>query len=273
MHVKNLAHFHLEILDSDECFPSLDWPVQLTAKQVEQWHKGQPVLTIVSPLIDQNVFYKRFLEVARACLKRQPVSQVVSESLIKNINNFSKKDRIELMKSALQGVQRTQWLKKLGLSVEVFDFLMKTTLKPFLTLYSKNIMRQFKPDEWLHGYCPVCGEEPVMAKLTGENGQRQLYCGLCETEWQYYRIGCPFCGNQDPSTLSFISAEVVEQYRVYLCEQCKSYLKTVDERICGEVDLFCEDIATVDLDGLALKGGYSRRDIKHSLQRFLSTGV
>ncbi|WP_449241195.1 formate dehydrogenase accessory protein FdhE [Desulfoscipio gibsoniae] len=273
MNVKSLAYFYLETLDSEKCFPFQDRPVRLTAKQVEQWHKGRPVLTIVSPLIDQNAFYKRFLEVAWACLKRQPIPQLVPESLIDDINNFSEKDLVELLKSAIQGVQRVQWSKKLGLSVEAFDFLIKVALKPLLTLFSKNIMHQFKPHEWLHGYCPVCGEEPVMARLTGENGQRQLYCGLCETEWLYYRIGCPFCGNQDSSTLSFIAAEVLGQYRIYLCEQCKSYLKTVDERICGEVDLFCEDIATVDLDELALKEGYNRRDIRHGLYRFLSREV
>lgn len=272
MDVKNLANFHLAILESEECVSAPNWPVRLAPKQVEQWYRGHPVLTIVSPLIGQNCFYKRFLEVAWACLRRQPVPQAVPESLIKNIKNLSEKDRVELLKSAIQGVQRTQWSKKLGISIEVFDLLMKSTLKPFLTLFSKNVMRQFKPDKWLHGYCPVCGDEPVMAKLAGDIGQRHLYCGLCETEWLYYRVGCPFCGNQDPGTLSFISFETLGRYRVYLCERCKSYLKTIDERICGEVDLFCEDIATVDLDKLALQEGYNRRDI-HSLHRFLSKGV
>lgn len=260
MNKSNLAYFHLEILDSEERFTSLDWPVRLTAKQVEQWHKGQPVLSIASPLINQRIFYERFLEVARACLKWRPDPQVGFESLVNNIENLSKKDRVELLKSAIQGVQRTRWSEKLGLSIEMFNFLMKVTSKPFLTRFSKSIINQFKPADWFHGYCPVCGENPVMAKLTGESGQRKLYCGLCETEWHYYRIGCPFCGNQDPTDLSFFTAGDLEKYRVYLCEQCGSYLKTVDERKCGEVDLFCEDIATVDLDRLALEEGYRRRD-------------
>lgn len=259
MNKSNLAHFHLEVLDSEERFTSLNCPVPLTPKQIEQWHKGHPVLSIASPLINPELFHEQFMEVARACLKWQPGSQMISESLINIIENLSEKDRIELLKSAIQRVQRTQWSEKLGLSIEVLNFLMKATLKAFLTLFSKNIIHHFKPVDWFYGYCPVCGENPVMAKLIGENGQRKLYCGLCETEWLYYRIGCPFCGNQDPTNLSFFTAGVLEQYRVYLCEQCRSYLKTVDERKCGEVDLFCEDIATVDLDALTLEEGYNRR--------------
>jgi len=258
MDKKSLAHFHLEIMDAGERFTSLDWPLQLTPKQVKQRHKGEPILTFASPLIGPEIFFERFLEVARACLKWQPEPQAIAESLIKRVQNLSKSARLEILKSAIQGVQRTRGAEILGLSIETFDFLIKVTLKPFFTLFSKSTISHFKPADWFHGYCPVCGENPVMAKLDGESGQRKLYCGLCETEWHYYRIGCPFCGNQDPNHLSFFAAGDVEQYRVYLCDQCRSYLKTVDERKCGEVDLFCEDIATVDLDRLALEEGYNR---------------
>ncbi|WP_238473279.1 formate dehydrogenase accessory protein FdhE [Desulforamulus profundi] len=99
-----------------------------------------------------------------------------------------------------------------------------------------------------------------MAKLAGKEGYRKLYCGRCETEWRYRRLGCPYCKDENASQASFITMEDSKQYRIYLCERCKSYLKTIDERVCGEVDLFCEDLATVELDQLAQAEGYRRGD-------------
>src|ERR1700678_2238786 len=36
----------------------------------------------------------------------------------------------------------------------------------------------------------------------GDGGKRSLICSLCATEWQYRRIKCPNCGEEDKEKLS-----------------------------------------------------------------------
>ena len=47
--------------------------------------------------------------------------------------------------------------------------------------------------------CPFCGEKPVAAVLRpeGDGGKRFLLCSLCFTEWEFRRLLCPNCGEED----------------------------------------------------------------------------
>jgi FdhE protein len=79
------------------------------------------------------------------------------------------------------------------------------------------------------GYCPVCGSPPSLAFLT-ENGARILVCGFCRHQWPVKRILCPSCGNNDSKSISYFFSEEDQTYRVYTCDICRKYLKTVDTR-------------------------------------------
>jgi FdhE protein len=97
-----------------------------------------------------------------------------------------------------------------------------------------------------------------MAKLRREDGKRILECSLCNTQWVFKRLRCPFCGNEDADTLGFFFVEEAT-YRVDKCDKCKRYIKTVDERKKPEGGLralLVEDVATLYLDMLAAKEGY-----------------
>ena len=47
--------------------------------------------------------------------------------------------------------------------------------------------------------CPVCGARPQVAVLhpEGDGGKRSLVCSFCVTEWEFRRILCPTCGEED----------------------------------------------------------------------------
>ncbi len=156
--------------------------------------------------------------------------------------------------------QLVKWAKQLEVPVDLLDFIARVTFKPFFKTYGEAVLEQVQLNDWIKSHCPVCGDQPTMAKLAGKEGYRKLYCGRGETEWRYRRLGCPYCKDENASKALFITMEDSKQYRIYLCERCKSYLKTIDERACGEVDLFCEDSATVELDQLAQAEGYRRGD-------------
>jgi len=131
--------------------------------------------------------------------------------------------------------------------------------KPFFEVLAEKIEKNLDLAEWKEGLCPVCGQEPAIAKLHGEEGRRMLHCCLCNTDWYFPRLQCPFCLNDDQKTLRFFFFEEEGPYRVDVCEKCKRYVKTVDERKMGTAEtlpLEVEHIGTIFLDIMATNEGY-----------------
>ncbi len=113
--------------------------------------------------------------------------------------------------------------------------------------------------DWNHGYCPICGGLPSIAELSGEEGKKKLQCGQCANSWGFHRLTCTHCGNTEHDSLGYFTAEGEPGYRVDICRKCSGYLKVVDSREKGEgLPLEIEDVATLHLDLLAAKEGFSR---------------
>ena len=109
---------------------------------------------------------------------------------------------------------------------------------------------------WDQGYCPVCGSSPGLALLT-ENGARILVCEFCRHQWPFKRILCPSCGNTDAKSISYFFNEEDHSYRVYTCDVCRKYLKTVDTRqLTRPFYPPLESIVTAHLDLKAQQMGY-----------------
>jgi len=106
---------------------------------------------------------------------------------------------------------------------------------------------------WQRPYCPVCGGRPDLALLHRQSGARYLVCARCQSQWLYRRVGCPFCGQEE--VLYYPSPD--EVYRLYVCDTCHRYLKTVDLRQTGrKVEPRLERLLTVGLDMAAQGQGY-----------------
>lgn len=261
----NLANFYLALLDLQEQLNSRQWLEQVTTEGLQKWLTGEPVLALQPPTISAELARRVVNSVTAAILEWQPGPAQLLQSTADKLTNLADAEIVAFVQGAMMKnpqLQR-QWGDRLNIGEEMLDFVAAHVAKPILTAYGAAAVKQLDLSQWQHGYCPVCGESPTMAKLTGKYGVRMLHCGQCETEWRFERLGCPYCGNKDSDKLSFITPESHKQYRLYLCDQCKSYLKTVDERQCGEVDLFCEDLATADFDTLAAAEGYRRGNKRH----------
>lgn len=114
-------------------------------------------------------------------------------------------------------------------------------------------------DEWHHGHCPLCGGLPVMGELVEEEGKKKLQCGICATSWEFKRLKCSHCGNIEHDSLEYFTAQGEPGYRVDICRKCSCYLKIVDSRDKeDELPLDIEDIATLHLDLLAQKEGFTQ---------------
>jgi len=130
------------------------------------------------------------------------------------------------------------------------------TLQPFLSAYSEKLLPRINQELWHRRYCPVCGGEADFAFLDKERGARWLLCSRCDAEWLFYRLGCPYCGNQNHHSLAYFSDDK-GLYRLYVCEQCRRYLKSIDLRKTeSEILLPLERILTLDMDRQAGEMGY-----------------
>ena len=95
----------------------------------------------------------------------------------------------------------------------------------------------------------------------GEGGQRSLICSFCLAEWEFRRIVCPGCGEEDPVKLPIYAAEELQHVRVEACDSCKTYIKTVDLTKSGLGEPVVDEMASVALDLWAQMRGYTKLQV------------
>ncbi len=81
---------------------------------------------------------------------------------------------------------------------------------------------------------------------------RRLLCSRCDFEWLFHRSVCPFCGEDGIGKLGYYSSDD-GVYRLYNCERCGRYLKTIDLRdLVHPVSLPAERVLTIGMDVAAM---------------------
>ncbi len=134
--------------------------------------------------------------------------------------------------------------------------LLAAALYPWLARAAEAVRPHLDADLWRRGTCPVCGGRPDLAILEEKVGARSLCCARCDTRWDYPRLGCPFCGKEDPTLQGYYASDN-RFYRLYTCDSCHGYLKTLDLRQANRpVLLPLERILTLHLDATARQEGY-----------------
>ena len=143
-----------------------------------------------------------------------------------------------------------------GEEADLLAFIFDTAMRPFLRARAEPLAPLVGDEAWYRGYCPVCGGEPDFAALDRQGGRRRLLCSRCDSTWTFLRVGCPFCGNQDPRQLGHYPSDD-GAYRTNVCESCRRYIKTIDLReAAGERILEAERVLTVGMDLAAYEAGY-----------------
>ncbi len=128
-------------------------------------------------------------------------------------------------------------------------------MAPYLHLASELLLPRVPLNLWHREYCPICGGRPAFAALISDSSPRTLFCPRCYGEWSFNRIGCPFCKSNEAQTY-YPGGE--GRYRLYVCEACNRYLKTVDLRERGpDWCLPVECLITVSMDMAAQEKGFS----------------
>lgn len=163
-----------------------------------------------------------------------------------------------LIDSALrgEGEEAAGIVNRLEIHPEVANFALFHTVKPFLRVFAENAKEYIDTDGWLKNHCPVCGNKARIARLDSVEGKRYLHCPYCEMEWLFKLLCCPECGNEDHHSLAFLQIDETPGYGLHVCEQCKGYIKVIDEKNGGDPRLLSDAAATLYLDLLARQQGY-----------------
>jgi len=108
--------------------------------------------------------------------------------------------------------------------------------------------------------CPLCGARPLLGVLRpeGDSGKRFLLCSFCSQEWEFRRIFCSTCGEEEEGKLPVYVAEQLPHIRVEACDTCKFFLRTVDLTKDGHAVPLVDDLAAIPLTLWAHEHGYSR---------------
>lgn len=140
------------------------------------------------------------------------------------------------------------------------DYLSRAILQPYASVLRE---RNVTPDRvHTRGHCPFCGGSPWISILKpapdSESGFRHLGCSLCGLEWNFNRISCPACGEEDPHKLPFFQSDAYANVRIDTCETCRCYVKSIDLTKDMRPVPAIDDLLSISMDLWASDEGYTR---------------
>jgi len=260
--------------------PEYEHILSFYGKICELQYGTTPRLYVKLPAVEKNVMNMGEKEGFPLLSREQFVIDIPSSAaLFEAICNTAKlanekmKTAVEALEDAfsINALRREELLRRyadeayldsvtrdFGLDKTILKFLIHAAIYPSLRANAEMLKDQTDVRQWLRGYCPICGSSPYIGQFAAE-GQRSYLCSFCGFEWPGERLKCPFCENADHTSLHYFYEEGDEAHRMDVCDNCKSYIKTVDSRKLNyEPDLQAEDIVTIHLDIIASEKGYRR---------------
>ncbi|MFC1871368.1 formate dehydrogenase accessory protein FdhE [Chloroflexota bacterium] len=225
--------------------------------------KGQPLIGSDEFNPDWSQLRDVFIKVANAFASHPNLFGPIPESLTKVVS-------LGVLKKAVKawwtGTELPAVMSPEGVTTYLLGDMIQATVKPFLTNYAKTLISSVDQERWRRGYCPVCGGNPDFSFMDKERGSRWLVCGRCDTEWIFQRLQCPYCNTEDQNQLFYFTDDN-GRYRLYVCDNCKQYLKTIDLRHAEEaVIISLERLFTLNLDAQAQEHGYRRDNVSSAAQ-------
>ena len=207
-------------------------PIRLDSKLLAAKRKGElPLLDRRTITIDWPAAIQLLRKICEIAHGTNVKLSVTADKLVSI--SYTPGDRLEkgfmlLLNDDTNGI--AAMAESINVSWEAMAFLLYSSLWPSLARHAHRLQTELPPQgHWQKGYCPVCGSQPALSILAQE-GQRYLVCGFCRHQWAVRRIFCPFCENEDASTLGYFFAADEKEYRVNTCQNCHKYIKTIDIR-------------------------------------------
>ena len=160
-------------------------------------------------------------------------------------------DRLELLESIWQ-----HQVESLQLAGE-YAFFAQALLQPYAEFLAAKSSTATDGSPQL---CPFCGSRPQVAVLRpeGDGGKRSLLCSLCSTEWNFRRVLCPNCGEENKDHLPVYAAGEFDYVRVEACDTCHTYIKSIDLTRNGNAIPAVDELATLSLNLWAQENNYRK---------------
>lgn len=240
----------------------LSFQPDLNKLDIELCHKrsskGLPFLKSSDIQIDQDLFDELLEDIGRIIRSKK------KEAIPVTLKRFSLDKQCALLLRDIleEGPAFEKLACEMKADFRVFYFLVTQAFSPFLQSYAQKLREFVDLSSWLKGVCPICGKEPMIARLEEETGRRWLFCPLCHTEWLFKRLACPFCENDDHESLRYFFVENDQAHRIDVCDKCKRYIKTIDIRKTDNaMNLLVENLSTLALDIVADREGFRGGDV------------
>jgi FdhE protein len=163
----------------------------------------------------------------------------------------SQQDRLELLESIWQHQVES------GQLAGEYAFFAQALLQPYAEFLAgkAGVLTESAPQ-----LCPFCGSKPQVAVLRpeGDGGKRSLICALCSTEWNFRRLVCPNCSEENKDHLPVFAAEGYDYVRIEACDTCRTYIKSIDLTKNGRAVPVVDELATVSLNLWAQENNYRK---------------
>jgi FdhE protein len=141
---------------------------------------------------------------------------------------------------------------------DVQGLLAQAFLQPYAELLCSRA--SLRPSPTTYALCPFCGRKPALGVLRqmGDGGARSLVCSFCLSEWEFRRLVCPGCGEENDRKLPIFTASEFDYIRVECCDSCKTYIKSIDLTKNGHAEPVVDELASAPLDLWASEHGYAK---------------
>ena len=258
-YLKMLDFYQAVFVAQEESRKNIDIaPIQISDELLEI-KSGQDL-----PLIDPAGFMIDMEAASRLCLAICDIAKTANPHLAQSAQRLL--DAISrgidltsafthLLQESHAQIDRTA--KQLDIEYNVLIFFLYNSINPCVRLGAEQLSVYLeRQDPWQQGYCPICGSPPVLSVLEDE-GQRFLICSFCWQAWSAKRGVCPFCDQHDKKSAGYFFSQEEKEYRVYTCDNCKRYTKTIDT-VKADRLIYppLEQVVTLHLDMQASQKGY-----------------
>jgi FdhE protein len=261
-------------------------PTQATQSSLQDWQKRERRATELAednpPAAEVLHFYAAVLhfqaEIFAHAITRYAIdparplrSQMDLEYAAGWIPNFCKMVE-KHAPDQLAAVARELRMKSVGEIGEVLTAVASTPLydpsslvqffgRAVLQPYAEALARQLPQSIGYSGSaCPFCDGAPQVAVLRpeGDGGKRFLLCSFCLREWEFRRVICAWCGEEDHHKLPRFGTDEVKHMMVFACDTCKHYIKAVDMTLTGLAVPLVDELSAAPLDLWAIEQGYKK---------------
>ena len=178
-------------------------PVSLSSEEArEKMEKGIPLLSGPDLELDEQAVRHLMLRLAHSMENVSGMQNPCESGTVGRVRLAIEENKIDfgaLLSNVLAADHDfiESIARDIDLDPDLVRVLTRYALKPALNAWRRQLAPLAEGLQWDKGYCFICGADATLGELR-ENGQAlYLRCGQCGADWQFRRLKCIWCGNED----------------------------------------------------------------------------